>query len=145
MNHLLKQEPEVLSVAYDFSNLEDAKHISFPNLTAEIAKISVGIGLANRLVEASSADNSLEENPKLREYLDSIVITSKWAESKGEEAVQNFSRTCGFLGEPISDPETLFGQLQAFMQSIAKSAKDLQAKAKKPIVSTAPPSLKNIF
>ena len=97
------------------------------------------------MVEASSSDNLQAENPKLQAYLESIVSVSKWAESKGEEAVQNFNKTCGFLGEPISDPETLFGQLQAFMQSIARSAKDLQSKSKKPIVSTAPPSLKNIF
>jgi hypothetical protein len=142
VNHLMNQEPELLSVISDFHDMEDAKKIAFSSLNAETAKISVGISLANKILE----DPLTSENPLLKEKLEEnlkiVSETSKLCEMQCETAVQSFNRICAFLGEPVSDPETLFGQLQAFLQTFDKSIKDVQAKQKKKPIAQ---SLKNIF
>jgi hypothetical protein len=145
VGHLLKQEPEVLAFASDFANLDNVKHVSFINISTDVAKVSTGLSIVSKLIDASEGDGSSVENiEKLKSVSLEINKAVSNLERKCEDAVQAFNKTCAFLGEPVSNPETLFGQLQEFLGCVAKSSKDLQTKAKK-VNNAPPPSLKNIF
>ena len=148
VGHLLKQEPHVLELASDFTCLQEAKQVSFIGLSAEVAKLSVGISIGSRILESTETDPTMKEaasNIKLA--VDKINMVVKVLESQCEDAVSRFNATCTYLGETQSDPGTLFGQLLALLECIEKSSSEVQAKLKRAAIASNPSgtSLKSLF
>lgn len=146
VGHLLKQEPDVLDIASEFSCLQEAKQTSFVALSAEVAKLSVGISIGYRITESTDNDESMREiTANIRKGVENINSTVKKLEGLCEDAVHRFNTTCTYLGEPVSDPGTLFGQLIALLECITKSTKEVQAKMKKSASTVKATSLKGVF
>lgn len=147
VGHLLKQEPDVLNIATEFTNLQEVKQASFVSLNAEVAKLSVGISLGSRILEGTNSEGEASEVcMKIRKGVDNINATVKRLESLCEEAVQRFNATCIYLGEQVTDPGTLFGQLMALLDCVTVSSKEVQAKLKKAAAATtAGTSLRSVF
>lgn len=146
VGHLLKQEPDVLEIASEFTGLVEAKQSSFIALSAEVAKLAVGISLGSRIIESTeNVEGMGDVCEKIRSGVNKINKVVKRLEALCEEAVLRFNATCVYLGEPISDPGTLFGQLIALLDCVSKSSQDVQAKMKKAAATVTTASLKNIF
>lgn len=146
VGHLLKQEPEVLQLSSEFTCLQEAKQTSFVSLSGEVAKLAVGISVGSRIMESTENDPSMQEiSDKIKSGVDKINATVLKLESLCEEAVHRFNATCLYLGETVSDPATLFGQLIALLDCLDKSTKEVQAKIKRAAMSasTAAPGSAN--
>jgi hypothetical protein len=122
---LIAKDPIVLSVSTDFAGLEDARRIMFSNLRADVTKIGSALKLGADLLEAVRKS---EESPvsisKVEVGINEITRLVSELNARIEEAIKEFSLACEYLGEPVSDPETLFGQLQAFLAALAKTQKE---------------------
>ena len=147
VGHLLKHEPDVLELSNDFSCLNEVKQTSFVSISADVAKMAVGISVGSRIVEGSSNDPDMQgTSQKIKDSVEEISSSVKSMEAMCEEAVQRFSSTCAYLGELVSDPGTLFGQLNALLDCVEKSKNEVKAKIKKGNKPANPvSSLQSIF
>jgi tetratricopeptide (TPR) repeat protein len=137
VGHLLKQEAEVLELSSEFTCLQEAKQTSFVSISAEIAKLSVGISVGWRIVESTESDPGMREvSEKIREGVGRINGTVQRLEALCADAVSRFNATCVYLGEQVSDPATLFGQLIALLDSLDKSSREVQAKLRRAAVAS---------
>lgn len=125
----MAKDPVVLTVTNDFAGLEDARRVMFSNMRADVAKISGALKLGSDLLEAArKADEAPTAIAKIENGINQMTQLVAQLNALIEEATKEFAAACEYLGEPVSDPEALFGQLQAFLAALAKAQREAQEK-----------------
>ena len=127
---LARDTPEVLDVKADMPSIEEAKYVNFSTLQLDISKLEAGMKTLVRLKEDVKKALENGQNPDIG-VTDAVYanlcnherkVAGVLQDLKGsmERAQDCHAELCSFLGEDskVSDPEKLFGELFAFVNSV---------------------------